>query len=35
MMVYSRSIGVSNFNVHHLEKLIEAVPNEIPASKYE
>lgn len=27
----TRSIGVSNFNIYHLEKLIEATPNDIPA----
>lgn len=29
--IFIRSIGVSNFNIHHLEKLREAVPDEIPS----
>ena len=31
---WCRSIGVSNFNVHHLQQLKLARPNHIPAGKY-
>ena len=31
MLVVFRSIGVSNFNVHHLEGLKKACPDHIPA----
>ena len=32
-MSINRSIGVSSFNIHHLEKLIEATPEDIPTGK--
>ena len=29
--LFLRSVGVSNFNVYHLEKLLEATPDSVPS----